>query len=54
MDDPVFRPKGMHRKTFTRLERRYIRAQRQMNTLARAYFGAQLESLRSRERTRHK
>jgi hypothetical protein len=39
LDDPAFRPKGMHRKTFNRLERRYIRAQRQMNSLALAHFG---------------
>jgi len=39
MDDPALRPKGMHRKTFARLNRRYIQAQRQMNALAGAHFG---------------
>ena len=38
VDDPVFRPKGMHRKTFKRLERSYYRAVHQMSALADAHF----------------
>src|ERR1700741_1164677 len=43
VDDPVSRPKGMHRKAFLHLERRYIAAQQQMNALASAHFGLPLE-----------
>jgi hypothetical protein len=38
LDDPVWRPKGMHRKTFERLENRFYRLSGRMNALAAAYF----------------
>jgi hypothetical protein len=38
VDDGVWRPKGMHRKTFDRLERKYARLTGRMNALAAAYF----------------
>lgn len=39
IDDPVFRPKGMHRRTFQRLEWKYICAAERANALAAARFG---------------
>lgn len=38
--DPVIRPKGMHRRTFRRLKRRYEFLTRRMNSLALTHFGA--------------
>lgn len=39
IDDPVFRPKGMHRRTFQRLQWKLIRAAESSNALAIAHFG---------------
>lgn len=39
IDDPVFRPKGMHRRTFQRLEWKFLNAADSANSLAFAYFG---------------
>lgn len=39
IDDPVFRPKGMHQRTFQRLEGKFIRAAKLTNALAIARFG---------------
>ena len=39
IDDMVFKPKGMHRRTFERLERKYAYAARRADVLAGAHFG---------------
>jgi hypothetical protein len=39
IDEPVFRPRGMHQSTFERLEREYERRVAVTNGLAAAHFG---------------
>jgi hypothetical protein len=39
IDEIVFKPKGMHRRTFDRLERKYAYAARRADLLAVAHFG---------------